>query len=106
MDWFLKSGLCVNKKKTELCLFYKNDTRTTESLLGGEKATVLKDIKILGLVFDSKLNWYKQTIKAIEKSNKARQGLRLISKYFLVEEMIKLSTVLFYSRLYYVQKFG
>ena len=33
--------------------------------------------------------------------NKARQGLRLISKYFLVEKMIKLSTAFFYSRLYY-----
>ena len=52
-------------------------------------------------VFDSKLNWYKQTIKAIEKSKKAIQGLRLISKYFSVEEMIKLSTALFYSKLYY-----
>ena len=42
--------------KTELYLFYKNDTRTTELLLGGEKVTFLKDIKILGVVFDSKLN--------------------------------------------------
>jgi hypothetical protein len=108
MNWFLKSGLCVNKKKTEFCVFNKSDTKRKELILGGEKVQVLKEIKVLGLVFDSKLNWYQQTMLAIEKANKAKQGLRLVSKYFSKTEMINLATSLFYSRLYYlvVQFFG
>ena len=61
-------------------------------------------MKILGLIFDSKLNWYHQTVTAIEKANKAKQALRIISRYFSPQEMVKLSTALFYSRLYYGAK--
>jgi hypothetical protein len=61
-------------------------------------------MKILGLIFDSKLNWYHQTVTAIEKAKKAKQALRIISRYFSPVEMVKLSTTLFYSRLYYGAK--
>jgi hypothetical protein len=104
LDWFLKSGLCVNKKKTELCVFNRNDCRLSEVTIGGEEVKVLKEMRILGLIFDSRLNWYKQTTTAIEKANKAKQGLKLIAKFFTTEEMIQLSTSLFYSRLYYGAK--
>jgi hypothetical protein len=61
-------------------------------------------MKILGLILDSKLNWYYQTVTAIEKANKAKQALRIISKFFSSQEMVKLSTALLYSRLYYGAK--
>jgi hypothetical protein len=72
--------------------------------LGNEKVYVLKQMKILGLIFSSTLNWYNQTVTAIEKANKAKQALRIISKFFSSQEMVKLSTALFYSRLYYGAK--
>ena len=50
IGWFLKSRLCVNKKKTEICLSHWNSTETKEILLGREKLPVLKEIKILGLI--------------------------------------------------------
>jgi hypothetical protein len=31
-------------------------------------------MKILGLIFDSKLNWYYQTVTAIKKATKANQA--------------------------------
>jgi hypothetical protein len=40
----------------------------------------------------------------IEKANKIKQRLRLVNRYFTKEEMVKLSTSLFYSRLYYGAK--
>jgi hypothetical protein len=43
-------------------------------------------------------------VTAIEKANKAKQALRIISRYFSPQEMVKLSTALFYSRLYYGAK--
>ena len=61
----------------------------------------MKNITILGIIFDSKPIWYNQRLRAIEKANKAKQALRMISGFFFTGEMIKLSTALFYSRLYY-----
>ncbi len=34
MKWFLESGLCVNKKKTEVCVFHRNNSRAYEVVLG------------------------------------------------------------------------
>jgi hypothetical protein len=102
MKWFLNSGICVNKKKTEVCVFHRNNSRACKIFLGSEKVSVLKNMKILGLIFDSKLNWYHQT--AFEEANKAQQGLIIISKYFSPQKMVKLSMALFYSRLYYEAK--
>ncbi len=56
MKWFLDSGLCVNKKKTEVCVFHQNNSRALEVVLGSEQVSVPKKMKILGLIFDSKLN--------------------------------------------------
>jgi len=75
INWFLDSGLCVNKMKTEVCVFNQNDSRAHELVLGSEKVSVLKNMKISGLIFDAKLNWYHQTVTAIEKANKALSRL-------------------------------
>jgi hypothetical protein len=45
-----------------------------------------------------------QVMTAIEKANKAKQALRLVSKFFSTEELVRLSTSLFYSRLYFGAK--
>ena len=61
-------------------------------------------MKILGIVFDSKLNWQEQAMSAMKKANKAKQGLSIIRKYFTQKEMLRLSTAFFYSTLYYGSK--
>ena len=99
--WFKKSGLCVNEQKTEVCVFNRNDVGRHRLELNGLNIEVSKQIKVLGLIFDTKLTWFTQAMSAIEKANKVKQGIRLVSKYFTKEEMVKLSTGLFYSRLYY-----
>ena len=101
ISWFKKSGLCVNKEKTEVCIFNRNDVGTHEIELNGLNVKVKQQIKVLGLIFDTKLTWYPQVMTAIERSNKIKQGLCLVGKYFTKEEMVKMSTCLFYSRLYY-----
>ena len=72
--------------------------------LNGLAVKVKHQIRVLGLFFDTKLSWYTQAMTAIEKANKIKQGLRLVGKYFTKEEMVKISTSLFYSRLYYGAK--
>jgi hypothetical protein len=86
--------LCQKKEDGSLC-FSPNDSRANEVVLGNEKVCLLKQMKILGLIFDSKLNWYYQTVNAIENANKAKQALRIISKFFSTQEMVKLSNCTF-----------
>jgi hypothetical protein len=66
-------------------------------VLRNKKVCVLKNLKILGLIFYSKLNWHHQTVTA-------NQALRIISKFFSTQEKVKLSTALFYSRHNYEAK--
>jgi hypothetical protein len=90
--------MCQQK---EVCVFHQNDFRAHEVVLGNEKVCVPKQMKILGLIFHSKLNWYYQTFTSIEKANIAKQVLRIISKIVSTQVM---KTALFLSRLYYGAK--
>jgi hypothetical protein len=58
-------------------------------------------IKILGIVFDKKLDWNVQISHSIEKAMKTKRGIGFISKYLKQHQLRMLSTSLFYSRLYY-----
>ena len=57
---------------TEVYVFHRNGSKGNEVVLKNEK--VLKNMKIIGLIYDSKPNWYHQIVTAIEKANKAKQA--------------------------------
>ena len=103
-QWLVQNGMKVNEEKTEICMFNKKDQEECQVNIGNSLITVKSQIKILGIIFDSKLNWFIHSQHAIGKANKAKQGLRLIRKYFTPSEMLKLSTAYFYSALYYGAK--
>ena len=103
-DWLMKNGMRVSEEKTEICMFNQSDMEVTSINIGDHLVPVKKNIKILGIVFDSKLNWQEQARSAMKKANKAKQGLSIIRKYFTQKEMLKLSTAYFYSTLYYGSK--
>jgi hypothetical protein len=52
--WLKKSGLKVNEAKTEVCLFYKNETRPVEIMISNTKVKSKSTISVLGIIFDSK----------------------------------------------------
>ena len=74
----------MNKKKTEVCVFHQHDSRIKDVNLGNEKVGVMKRIKIVGLIFDSKLNWYSRAMCAIEKANKTNQNCDYFQDTFLL----------------------
>ena len=99
--WLKQSGLVVNKDKTEVCLFYKNDCAPVDIKINNVTITSKKYINILGVVFDSKLQWTNHVAKAINKSNRSLNALRLIRKYFNTQELTSLVTSNYYSILMY-----
>ena len=58
-------------------------------------------MNVLGVVFDSKLNWSMHVAQAIVKAKKALIALRLIKRFFNISEMRTLLDANFYSILYY-----
>ena len=58
-------------------------------------------INVLGVIFDSKLNWTDHVAHAIKKSNKSLCALRIIKRYFKPSEMKTFLTSNYYSSLYY-----
>ena len=101
MKWLRDSGLAVNEEKTEICLFYKQDHPTVEITLNGQRIKTKKQINVLGVVFDSKLQWTNQVAQAITRSKQALHGIKLIKKYLTKDETKLLLTSNFYSILYY-----
>ena len=60
-----------------------------------------KSINVLGVMFDSKLQWSVQVAQAINKSKKALHAIRLVRKYMTKIELKQLITSNFFSVLYY-----
>ena len=58
-------------------------------------------MNVLGVIFDSKLNWQPHVATSIVKAKKSLFALRLLRKYFNNKEMCLLLDAHFYSVLYY-----
>ena len=58
-------------------------------------------MNVLGIIFDSKLQWGPQKTSTLTKANKALYAISLIKSHFSTDELLKLITSNFYSVLYY-----
>ena len=65
MDWLKDSGMKVNESKTDLCLFYKGDSTPISLNLYGKTIVSNKTMNVLGVIFDSKMQWSNQVAHAI-----------------------------------------
>jgi hypothetical protein len=72
------SGLQINESKTEVCLFYRNDTQKITIIIQNEQINSKNSMNVLGVIFDSKLTWADQVAKTIKQSNKALCAMCLI----------------------------
>ena len=85
--WLRDSGLVVNEKKTEICVFHRNDQPTINVNLLGSVVSSQKSMNVLGVMFDCKLNWDLHVALAIDKAKKSLYALRLLKKIFTSNEM-------------------
>ena len=53
--WLKNSGLKVNDEKTEICIFSRTDVASIVMDINWEKVTTKKEMNVLGITFDSKL---------------------------------------------------
>ena len=67
IKWLKDSELKVNDAKTELCLFHRSDTPPIQIEINGFIVKSKNTMIILGLIFDSKLQWEPQIENAMKK---------------------------------------
>ena len=101
IKWLRGSSLVVNDEKTEVCLFFKRDHVPINLSISNKVVKSKKCINVLGVLFDSKLQWTDQVAQSITKLKKSLHAIRLITKYLTKNETKQLLTSNFYSVLYY-----
>ena len=69
--------------------------------LNGKLVTSKSTMNVLGVIFDSKLQWDSQVCHSITKSCKALCAIHKIKRYFTNKELLQVVTSNFYSVLYY-----
>ena len=99
--WLRGSGLVVNESKTEICLFHRNDKPSVTVTLNGTPVKSKKYMNVLGVLFDSKLNWNIHIASAISKAKKSLFAIKHLKKYFEPNKVRTLLDSYFYSVLYY-----
>ena len=99
--WLRGSGLAVNDSKTELCLFHRLDQPRISINLFNSVIRSKNTMNVLGVIFDSKLQWSAQVSNSIMKANRSLSAIKLIKKYFTKDELSTLLTSNFYSILFY-----
>jgi hypothetical protein len=99
--WLKDSGLQVNLSKTEICMFLHNDKPPVTMKLLSQNIVTKKSMKVLGVIFDSKLSWNEQVLNAIKKATKFLFAVKMIKRYFGSNELKILLDSFFFSVLYY-----
>ena len=82
--WLTKSGMKVNELKTSLCLFHNSDVRPITIEFNGVEIKSKKNINVLGVIFDQKMQWSDHIAYTVLKSNNALNAVRLLKKHFNV----------------------
>jgi hypothetical protein len=87
--------------KTELTMFHKSLNTAGRVKIGTEWIVAKQEMNVLGIVFDSRLEWARQVDKSILRARQSSQALRRIKDYFTITEKNSLVTSLVFSRMYY-----
>ena len=85
--WLRDSGLKVNEEKTEMCLFHRYDHHPITIVLNGKQIMSSNRMNVLGVTFDSKLQWGDHISSTVKKANTALHAIRLIKQYFTPTEL-------------------
>ena len=99
--WLASSGLKVNLEKTELTIFHRHDTSSASIQVKNIVVNSSSTLKVLGILFDNRLQWDKQVEKVTMDTRRSLQGLKIIKKHFTEQETLTLVTSLCFSKLYY-----
>ena len=99
--WLKDSGLKVNENKTEMCLFHRNPHEPINLTFNGVTLISKQQMNVLGVDFDSRLQWNEHVARIIKKTESALHCIRQIKYFFTPSELLQIVTSNVYSILYY-----
>ena len=88
-------------KKKIFKQFHNSDVRPITIDFNGVEIKSKKNINVLGVIFDQKMQWSDHIAYTVLKSNNALNAVRLLKKHFNTKELLQIVTSNFYSILYY-----
>jgi hypothetical protein len=85
----------------KISLVFEIDVGSVSVMVGNDRIITSKQMNVLGVIFDSKLQWNAQVSSCLKKANKSLCALKLIRRYFNTKELLQILTNNIYSVLYY-----
>jgi hypothetical protein len=101
MDWLQGVGMVVNSLKTEAMYLSKYDQVGLEIQLASSEIQVGTTMRVLGVMFDSKLSWGSHITNISNFVRKKIHALRKISTDLNPSELLGIAHGSIYSVLYY-----
>jgi len=101
LDWLKQVGMVVNPDKTELVFFTKQENERIELTYNDLKLVSADSMNVLGITFDHALTWNHQLKCAIQKCQRLKPALQMLSKKLSRREFLQVTTAHYFSNLYY-----
>ena len=101
VDWLQDIGMVVNSLKTEAIYFSKHEEVGLEIEVASSKIQVGTTMRVLEVMFDSKLSWENHIVHVCNIVKKKIHALRRISSDLSQSELLSIAHGSIYSVLYY-----
>ncbi len=99
LRWLELNGMVCNMDKTEIMLLETEEDAILN--VGGFSVKSSKTMKVLGMVFDYKMEWTTQINQTINKTHRLFHGLKHLRRFLSLKQLKQAVTAYYYSVLYY-----
>jgi hypothetical protein len=102
LEWLQNNGMICNVSKTEAMVLSNRPLKEKMTLnVAGTQIKTQDRLKVLGVIFDEKMDWGLQVENVIKRTNKILHGLRGVKKFVNVQQARQIVTAFYFSVLYY-----
>ncbi len=101
VDWLIRIGMVVNVDKTEAVIFSRSPVEQTTIQVKGESFSTRESMKVLGIMFDSRLKWDVHVNNVIKNAKNNIHGLRILRRNLSERNYLKILNAQFFSKMYY-----
>lgn len=99
LEYLDKMGMITNLSKSEATIFSRHPQDQMTINISGDTFMTKQEIKVLGVIVDSRLTWSSQVACAVSKGRKLNSALKFIRNRLTKDQFLKVLTCQFYSSL-------
>jgi hypothetical protein len=99
LDWLHTNGMVCNMDKTEIMMMDSEEEAVLD--VGGFPVKSTKTMKVLGMVFDHRMEWTSQVTQTINKTHRLYHGMKHLKRFLSKIQLKQALTAYYFSVLYY-----